>query len=87
MTQQKARQLDDVHWLQILPHGPFFITCSFLCFNVESTAKFLETKQTSTTIPFGWDDADNVKTVRSIVVNSYNGVSEQLKVIFDLKLQ
>ena len=43
----------------------------------ESTAKFLEAKQASTTIPLGWDDADHIKTIRSIVVNSYNAVSTE----------
>ena len=45
--------------------------------STESTAKFLEAKQASTTIPFGWDDADHIKTIRSIVVNSYNAVSTE----------
>lgn len=43
----------------------------------ESTAKVLEAKQASTTIPFGWDDADHIKTICSIVVDSYNAVSTE----------
>ena len=48
-------------------------------FGIDSTAKYVETKQASTTIPFGWDDADNMKVVKSIVVNSYNAVSCTLR--------
>lgn len=45
----------------------------------ESTAKYLETKQASTTIPCGCDNADDIKVVKSILVNSYNAVSCSLR--------
>ena len=45
--------------------------------STESTAKFLEAKQASTTIPFGWEGGEQIKTICSIVVNSYNAVSTE----------
>ena len=54
--------------------------CCLLFFvPTESTAKYVETRQSSTTIQFRWDDADNMKVVKSIVVNSYNAVSCTLR--------
>lgn len=41
----------------------------------ESSSKYIESKQSQTTLPFGWDDASCMKTLKSMVVNSYNAVS------------
>ena len=49
--------------LKRLPLLTFFVP-------TEYTAKYLETKQASTTIPFGWDDADDMQVVRSTILNS-----------------
>ena len=41
----------------------------------ESSSKYIENKQSQTTLPFGWDDASCMKTLKSMLVNSYNAVS------------
>lgn len=58
------RSLGNVHL-----HNIYFMLFS------ESSSKYIESKQSQTTLPFGWDDASCMKTLKSMVVNSYNAVS------------
>ena len=44
-------------------------------FSEECSSKYVEKMQSRTTIPFGWDDSSNIKTLKNVTVNSYNAVS------------
>ena len=44
-------------------------------FKSESTAKYIESRQALTTIPFRWDEASDEKSIKTVLVNSYNAVS------------
>ena len=46
--------------------------------------------QSTTTIPFGWDDSSNLKAMKNVTVNSYNAVSNVstlfVKITFNVRL-
>jgi hypothetical protein len=44
-------------------------------FSEECSSKFIEKMQLRMTIPFGWDDSSNLKTMKNVTINSYNAVS------------
>ena len=69
-TSQK-HELMVLHFFSIIE-----ICCLYFCLIIaESSAKYIENKQSQTTLPFGWDDASCMKTLKALVVNSYNAVS------------
>ena len=43
---------------------------------VESSCRYIENQQTCSTITFGWDDASDLKVLKNVSVNSFNGVSD-----------
>ncbi|XP_028409953.1 uncharacterized protein LOC114532610 [Dendronephthya gigantea] len=42
-------------------------------FTCESSSRYIENRQSNTTIPFGWDDASDMKVLKNVSVNSFNG--------------
>lgn len=47
----------------------------YISFDTELSSRYIEQKQSESTIPFGWDDASDPKVMKNIAVNSYNAVS------------
>ena len=41
----------------------------------ECSSKYIENKQSQTSVQFGWDDASCMKTLKSVAVNSNKAVS------------
>ncbi|XP_028416079.1 uncharacterized protein LOC114539668 [Dendronephthya gigantea] len=54
-------------------------------FSSECSSKFIEKRQSMTTIPFGWDDLLNVKVMKNVTVNLYN-VAGSATLLSSLKL-
>jgi hypothetical protein len=58
-------------------HPVYYWKTSFF---VESSSRYIENQQSHTTLVFGWDDASDIKVLKNVSINSYNGVSEYLYV-------
>ena len=60
------------------------IRCFVLCAFSGVTKKYIESRQAKTTLPFGWDDVSDPKTLGEVAVASFNQVSFNLKFLVNL---